>query len=106
MGFFDRFTVRGKASALYKRGLDKAHHDDFVGAIQDYTAVIETRGVPTDLKAMALFNRGLAYSLEDDLENAKKDFQAVESMAGAPSNVLSAAKEKLRRMQKRSERHE
>lgn len=102
MGFFDRFTVRGKATARYKRGLDKAHADEFAGAIQDYTAVIQMRGVPPDLKAMATFNRGLAYSLEHDLEKANKDFQAIEAIEGAPNSVLAAAKEKLKRMRKRT----
>jgi hypothetical protein len=104
MGLFDFLTARGRGAALYRRGIEKAQAGDRTGAISDYSAVIENRCCPEDLRAMALFNRGLAYSLEQDLPKARSDFETVIMMKGAPSNVVSAAREKLNRMKSRKDR--
>ena len=96
------FTVRGKATSLYERGMRNAKQDRFEAAINDYSAALELSNVPNDIKAMALFNRGLAYAAVKDEAKAKVDLQAVMSMDGAPSSVTTAAREKLERMKKRA----
>jgi tetratricopeptide (TPR) repeat protein len=106
MGLFDFFTARGRAAALYQRGMEKAKAGDRVGAIADYTSLIENRRCPDDLKAMTLFNRGLVYYLARDLDSARKDFEAIAEMKGVPSNVASAAREKLNRIKSRKDRSE
>lgn len=105
MNWFARFfSIRGKASAILKGAIDQSKSDR-AGAIQRYTEVIEMKNVPLDLKAMALFNRGLAYSQDQKTELSSHDFQAVLAIdSGAPQNVVSAAKERLERLRRRSER--
>ena len=61
MGFFDFFSPRKKATALYQRGMAKAEAGDLQGAIEDYNSLAANPRCPDDLKAMGLFNRGLAY---------------------------------------------
>jgi hypothetical protein len=95
------FSSGGKASALYERAMAKAKADDWTGAIQDYTAVIDSDKTPSDVKAMAHFNRALAYAHEG-LENAAHgDLKAALAIPDAPANIRSAAKEKLNRWEKR-----
>ena len=106
MGLLSRvwgtFSTRGKATALFKRGVDKAEHRDLEGAIEDYTSVIDLKGAPADVIAMALFNRALAYSREHDDTKATADLDRVLSMSGATQQVIDAAHEKLHRMKKRT----
>jgi hypothetical protein len=45
------------AKALYYRGLTKAQKKDRVGAIADYTAVVELPGAPADLVSKARASR-------------------------------------------------
>jgi len=47
------FSARGKATALYRKGIAKAGDRDLEGAIADYTAVVEMKGAPTDVISMA-----------------------------------------------------
>jgi len=96
------FSTRGKATALFKRGVDKAEHRDLEGAIADYTSVIDLKGAPEDVIAMALFNRALAYSRERDDTKATADLDRVLSMSGATQHVIDAAHEKLHRMKRRA----
>jgi hypothetical protein len=99
---FGSFSARGRATALYKRGVDKAEGRDLEGAIEDYTAVIDLKGAPPDVIAMALFNRALAYSHEHDDTKATADLDRVLAMPGATQKVISAAHEKLHRMKRRT----
>jgi hypothetical protein len=102
MGLFARlFSARGKAQALYERGMEKARKEDFQGAVADYTAIVESPKFPPDLKAMALFNRALAWTFLKDTAKAVSDLEAVLALPGAPSNVLSATKERLNRLKRR-----
>jgi len=98
---FGGLSSRGRATSLYKRGMQKAGDRDLEGAIQDYTAVIESKGAPPDVVAMALLNRALAYSREHDDTKAAVDLDRVLSMPGATPQVISAAHEKLHRMKRR-----
>jgi tetratricopeptide (TPR) repeat protein len=103
MGWFSRlFSGRGKAEALYNRGLEKAKAKDFAGALSDYTSVIDGKQAHVDIQAMALFNRGLAYSLQGDAVKAERDYAAVIELPGAPASVVAAAKEKRERVRRRT----
>lgn len=96
------FSVRGRATALYRRGMDKAGRRDLEGAIADYSAVVEMKAAPDDIVAMALLNRALAYSRHRDDEKADADLARVLAMPGATTQVKDAAHEKLHRMKRRS----
>lgn len=100
---FDLFSTRGKALSAYKRGLKRASLKDNVGAIADYTAVVGMSGAPQDVQAMAMFNRALVHSANKQYEQARADLDAVLKMAGAPADVKAKAKEKLVRMDRRSQ---
>ena len=99
---FGSFSARGRATALYKRGMEKAGNRDLEGAIEDYTAVIDLKHAPPDVIAMALLNRALAYSREHDDARATADLDRVLAMPGATQQVISAAHEKLHRMKRRT----
>jgi outer membrane protein assembly factor BamD (BamD/ComL family) len=99
---FAALSARGRATALYKRGMEKAGNRDLEGAIADYTAVIDYKRAPPDVVAMALLNRALAYSREHDDRKATADLDRVLSMKGATQQVISAAHEKLHRMKRRT----
>ncbi|MHB0959856.1 MAG: hypothetical protein ACYC0X_29980 [Pirellulaceae bacterium] len=98
---FGSFSSRGKATALYKRGMQKAGDRDLDGAIEDYSAVVEMKGAPADVVAMALLNRALAYSRVHDETKATVDLDRVIAMKGATQQVIDAAHEKLHRMKRR-----
>ncbi len=98
---FGGFSSRGKATTLYKRGMERASERDLDGAIEDYTAVIEMGKAPTDLKAMALMNRALAYSRTGNDQKARTDLDMVLAMPDAGAQVKAAAMEKIHRMKRR-----
>lgn len=95
------FSGGGKAAAMYDQGMEKAHREDWDGAIRDYTAVIDSSKAPRDLKAMARFNRALAYAHQGNQEKAEEDLQATIAMPDAPANIRTSAKAKLARWGKR-----
>jgi hypothetical protein len=103
---FGGFSSRGKATALYKRGMQRASDRDLEGAIADYTEVVEMGKAPPDLKAMALMNRALAYSRVGDDEKAHADLDKVLAMPDAGAQVKAAATEKLHRMKRRVGKHD
>lgn len=103
---FGGFSSRGKATTLYKRGMQRASDRDLEGAIADYTEVIEMGKAPTDLKAMALMNRALAFSRSGDDEEARSDLDKVLAMPDAGAQVKAAATEKLHRMKRRVHKSE
>jgi hypothetical protein len=98
---FGGFSARGKATTLYKRGMQRASDRDLEGAIEDYTEVIEMGKAPTDLKAMALMNRALAFSRSGKDEKAHADLDRVLAMPDAGAQVKAAATEKIQRMKRR-----
>lgn len=105
MNWFSQFfSIRGKASALLKLGIAKSKVANRDGAIGNYTRVIDMENVPKDLQASALFNRGLAYSQEHKPDLAMKDFKSVLEMEEVPARIASAARERLERMKRRSDR--
>lgn len=99
---FGGFSNRGKATAIYKRGMQKAGTRDLDGAIDDYSEVVNMKGAPPDVVAMALLNRALAYSRNHDDTSASADLDRVIAMPGATQQVIDAAHEKLHRMKRRT----
>jgi hypothetical protein len=108
MSFFswltDAFSHRGKALTIYRRGMGKMKGGDLLGAIADYTSVIELSGVPEDVKAMALFNRGLAHHKAKKHQQAAADFEAVLKMPEAPEDIKAATRKKQTRWHVRDQR--
>jgi hypothetical protein len=81
------FTNRGKALAVYRRGMKKARKHDHQGAIDDYTAVINTPGVSPDVKAMAHYNRALVHRATKNLATAIEDLNVILTMNVVMDNV-------------------
>ncbi|MCP4745662.1 MAG: hypothetical protein GY874_05895, partial [Desulfobacteraceae bacterium] len=77
--------------ALYNRGAAKGAEGDFQEAIKDYTAVIDMKDAPPDLKAKALVNRGAAKDAEGDFQEEIKDYTAVIDMKDAPPDLKANA---------------
>ena len=100
--FSGLFSQRGKANSLYQRGMKKAHAQDLEGAIADYSAVIDDKASPADLKSMSLFNRALAYSIQKKYDEANADLERVLAIPQTPPNLKDAAKQKLERIRKRT----
>lgn len=98
---FGGLTPRGRALAAYRRGMQKVKERDLEGAIVEYTMVVEMKDAPEDVIAMALLNRALAYSHAHDDNKAGVDLDRVLQMPAASQQVLHAAHEKLRRMERR-----
>jgi hypothetical protein len=105
MNFFKWLTRRNSVPdvvlSLYKRGLTSAMKHDQKGARDAYTAAIDMRDAPTDLRAMALYNRALLYAATKETPKAIQDLNAVLAMAAPLHKVKSAARQKLSRMQHR-----
>jgi len=99
-----RFSSRGKALSLYRRGMAKSKQHDHEGAIDDYTTTIGMQDVPTDVKAMALYNRALVYAAAGNGPRAASDLNTVLGMTEALPNVKAEARRKLARMQRGSTR--
>jgi hypothetical protein len=63
MGIIDRLksllSKRGKALSKYRSGMTKANGHDYLGAIREYTAAIDSPDCPIDVKGMATYNRGV-----------------------------------------------
>ena len=98
-----RFSNRGKAMTLYRRGMARVKSQDHEGAIGDYTAMIGMLDTPADMKAMALYNRALAYTATGEEPKAAEDLKLILAMQGALANVKTEARRLLVRMQRRSE---
>src|SRR3954447_4496340 len=89
-----RFSNRGKAMFLYKRGMAKAKKHDHHGAIHDYTTTLGIRGAPADLMAMVLYNRALVYVAAGDDGKGTDDLDAVLAMKQGFVNVKTMARQK------------
>jgi hypothetical protein len=97
------FSHRGKALALYRRGIAKANKRDYDGAIADYSAAIAEPHIPADVKAMAIYNRALAYSAIDEDASAAEDLTALLEIPGLPENIQTAARQRRERVRRRKE---
>lgn len=98
------FSPRGRALSLYRRGMIKAKRDDSLGAISDYTAAIGFADLPKDVEAMLLYNRALAFVAIGDNQKGGSDLDSLLAMAEAPVNMKTMARQKLARMEARTER--
>lgn len=96
-----RFSSRGKALSLYRRGMARAKKHDHQGAIDDYTATIDMPDTPSDVKAMALYNRALVHVAAGDDRKGVDDLDAVLAMAEALANVKTMARQKLAKLESR-----
>ena len=106
MNFFKWLTransVHDVVLSLYKRGLASAMKHDQKEARDAFTAAIDMRDAPADLRAMALYNRAMLYGAANEIRKAIQDLKAVLAMTAAPHKVKSAARQKLDRMQRRN----
>ena len=102
----DRFSNRGKALSLYRRGMAKAKKRDHRGAIEDYSKTLGMPDTPNDVKAMVLYNRALAYVATGDSPKGVDDLQAVLAMEEASVNVRTMTKQKLKRMESQPDGNE
>ena len=101
----DRFTNRGKALSLYKRGMAKAIKHDHQGAIDDYTTTIGMPYGPANVRAMALYNRALVHVATGDYRKGVDDLDAVLAMNEAPASVKTRARQKLAKREIRSRKN-
>jgi hypothetical protein len=85
--------------SFYKRGLRRTEKHDQQGAMEDFTAAIESPGAPNDLRAMALYNRALLFAAADKSSEAVDDLNAVLAMADPLREIKLAARRRLDRMQ-------
>lgn len=92
---------RGSALAHYRAGMTKAAKRDYRGAIASYSAAIEARDTPPDVKAMAVYNRALAYSAIQDEKRAAEDLEAVLKMPGLSERIKTAALRRRERVRRR-----
>ena len=106
MNFFKWLTransVHDVVLSLYKRGLASAMKHDQKAARDAFTAAIDMRDAPAELRAMALYNRALLSGAANDFRKAIQDLNMVMEMSAAPQKVKSAARHKLDRMQRRN----
>lgn len=97
-----RFSSRGKALSLYKRGMAKAKQQDHQGAIEDYTAILAIDATPTDVKAMVLYNRALVLIATGQPRQGADDLDDVLAMEDAPANVKTMARQKIAKRESQS----
>lgn len=92
---------RGKALSLYRAGMAKARNKDYLGAIADYSAAIESPHIPNDVKGMATYNRALAYAAVNENQKAADDLAAMLQMPNLPENILREARQRRERLRRR-----
>jgi hypothetical protein len=91
-------SARSVALSLYKRGLMCIKKHDQRGAMEGFTAAIESPGAPDDLRAMALYNRALLFAALDKFSDAVDDLNAILEMAHPLREIKVAARRRLDRM--------
>lgn len=93
-----RFSRRGKAIAIYKRGMVKARKKNHAGAIEDYTTAIDMPETPTDVRAMTLYNRAIVYVTTGEESKGIADLNSILAMSDMLINVKCMARQKLARI--------
>lgn len=91
-------SARSAALSLYKRGLKCTKKNDQRGAMENFTATVESPDAPEDLRAMALYNRALLFAALDKFSEAVDDLDAVLAMADSLREIKLAARRRLDRM--------
>jgi hypothetical protein len=97
---------RGKSLSLYRAGMAKARKHDYIGAIADYSAAIESPHIPTDVKGMATYNRALAYAAINQDQKAADDLAAMLKMPGLPESIITQARQRRERLRRRLPKEE
>jgi hypothetical protein len=92
-------SARSVALAFYKRGLRCTKKHDQHGAMECFTAAVESPGAPNDVRAMALYNRALLFTADDDFSAAVDDLNAVLAMPDPLRDIKLAVRRRLDRMQ-------
>ena len=107
MNFFKRmmsqFSVRGRALKKVEQGMDCARKRETESALEHYNDVIQSRVTPKDVFVMALYNRSLVLTAVGKNDAATTDLRTLLDMSEAPANIKQLAREKLVRMEKRSQ---
>ena len=101
-GKFGRNMARRKAIKTYKDGLAHANAHRYDKAIANYSTVVDMRQAPLDIQSMARLNRALVYAHQGDVSTAHKELTIVIHDEAAPDSVKTSAREKLKRMEKRT----
>jgi tetratricopeptide (TPR) repeat protein len=97
-----RFTVRGKAMANVRKGIECAKSHDSENAVKLYSETIHARETPSDIKASALFNRALVYASTGNEPKAKEDLNQILAMKDDLPDLKSAARQRLVRLQRKT----
>jgi tetratricopeptide (TPR) repeat protein len=74
----------GQATARLRRGTKYGQQGDIERTLSDFSAVVEMRDAPMELRAEALLYRGVTYDQQGDIERALPDYSAVITMTDAP----------------------
>jgi hypothetical protein len=98
------FSRSGRADNRLQQAMDLAHAKRPADAIAIYDGLLSSKGTNATVRAKALFNRALAYSSLKDDQKAIADLEGVVTLAGAPENVISAARNQLVRVRNRVQR--
>ncbi len=77
-------SPKGRAAALYNRGVTFGLLGNPEREISDYTAVIEMPEAPAEQKAQALVNRAITFGLLGNPEHEIADYTAIIEMPDAP----------------------
>jgi tetratricopeptide (TPR) repeat protein len=80
-----------QATARLRRGVKYHQQGDFELALSDFTAVVEMRDAPMELRAWALVLRGVTYGKHGEIERALMDYSAVIGMTAAPVHQRTMA---------------
>jgi len=80
-----------QATARLRRGGKYHKQGDFELALSDFTAVVEMRDAPMELRAWALVLRGVTYDKHGEIERALMDYSAVIGMTAAPVHQRTMA---------------
>lgn len=97
-----RFTIRGRALAQVRKGIECARSNDMENAVKFYTESIHSSETPMDVKATALFNRALIYNSTGKDPQAKVDLNQILAMKDALPEMKTAARQRLVRMQRKT----
>jgi tetratricopeptide (TPR) repeat protein len=106
MGFLNQlgsmFTRAGREEALLDQAMEHAKAKRPDKALEIYESLLQSRSLGSSLRARVLFNRALVHSALKNDEQALADLEEVVKLPEVPDNVLTAAKERLVRLHKRS----
>jgi tetratricopeptide (TPR) repeat protein len=86
-----RSASTDQATARLRRGVKYHQQGDFERALSDFSAVVEMRDAPMELRAWALVLRGVTYGKQGEFELAISDSSVVIAMTDAPVELRARA---------------